>query len=75
MSLTALRHAGALGDSIDGLKMLAKIGGNRKLPIPRWSVYSQPNNWTADDRKMLKEAQNMLRELGPTLVKEGKLSP
>ncbi|MCA9041359.1 MAG: hypothetical protein KDA65_13485 [Planctomycetaceae bacterium] len=74
MSYSALQGMNALSPSIDGLKRLALIGGNRNLPEPKWSVHSQPNNWSQDDKDMLQSAQQYLREYGPTLVKAGKLS-
>ena len=75
MSLSALKGMGALEESTEGLKWLARVGGNRKLSDPRWGVASQPNNWSEDDKKLLQEAQQFLRDLGPTLVKDGQLSP
>ena len=75
MSLSALKGMGALEESTEGLKWLARVGGHRKLSGPRWGVYSQPGNWSDHDKKLLKEAQQFLRELGPILVKDGKLSP
>lgn len=75
MSLSALKGIGALEQSTEGLKWLARVAGSRKLPTPRWGVASQPGNWSEDDKELLKEAQQLLRELGPTLVKEKLLSP
>ncbi len=75
MSLSALKGIGALEPTTEGLKWLARVGGSRKLSSPRWGVASQPGNWSEDDKKLLKEAQEFLRELGPVLVKDGKLSP
>lgn len=74
MSLSALYSINALGDSIEGLKRIAKLGGHRKLSEPRWAVHSQPNNWSADDKAMLQQAQQLLRDYGPVLVKAGLLS-
>lgn len=74
MSLSALYGINALADSEEGLKRLAKLGGHRKLSRPRWSVHSQPGNWTDDDREMLQTAQQMLRDYGAVLVSEGLLS-
>ena len=74
MSLGKLMEIGALDDSVEGLKKLALIGGNRKLPEPKWSVYTQPNNWSPEDEERLKQAQQMLRDYGPTLVKAKWLS-
>lgn len=75
MSLSALKGMGALDESVEGLKWLARVGGNRKLSQPRWGVYSQPGNWSEGDKRLLTEAQQLLRELGPTLVEAGLLSP
>ena len=75
MSLGRLMSIGALDDSVAGLKKLALIGGNRKLPEPKWSIASQPNNWTEDDEEFLKNAQQMLRDHASILVSEGVLSP
>ncbi len=74
-SLSALRGMGALDKSNDGLKRLAKAGGDRKLSPPKWAVHSQPGNWSQADKTMLQEAQAALVELGPTLVRLGRLSP
>jgi hypothetical protein len=74
MSLSALRRMNALSLSIDGLKRLAAVGGYRKLSQPRWSVNSQPGNWSDDEKQMLQEAQLALIEYGPLLVKAGLLS-
>ena len=75
MSLGKIRSIGALDESVIGLKKLALLGGNRKLPEPRWSVASQPGNWSEGDQEFLKKAQRMLIDLGDVLVQEGKLSP
>lgn len=74
MSLSALYGINALGDSIEGLKRLAKLGGHRELSEPRWAVHSQPNNWSEDDKAMLQQAQQLLRDYGPVLVKARWLS-
>ncbi len=74
MSLAALHGIGALDESLQGLKRLALLGGHRKLSPPKWSVHSQPGNWSQEDREMLRRAQRMLRDYGPILVKAGKLS-
>jgi hypothetical protein len=74
MSLGSLQSIGALDDSVSGLRILAEVIGNRKLPQPRWSIASQPNSWSSDDEDRLKRAQQMLRDHGPTLVRAGLLS-
>ena len=74
-SLGKLRSIGVLDQSPLGLKKLALVGGNRKLPEPRWSIASQPGNWSEGDEEFLRKAQTMLRDYGDILVQEGKLSP
>ena len=75
MSFGKLISIGALDDSVLGLQKLALIAGNRKLPEPKWSIASQPNNWNEGDEEFLRNTQQMLREYGPVLVAEGFLSP
>jgi hypothetical protein len=75
MSLGKLMSIGVLDESVLGLKKLALLGGNRKLPEPRWSIASQPGNWSSADEEFLKKAQQMLRDYGEVLVSEGLLSP
>ena len=75
MSLGALMAIGVLGDSELALKKLARVGGNRKLPEPKWSISSQPHSWSEDDQAFLRSAQQMLRDYGSILVEEGLLSP
>lgn len=75
MSLGKIKSIGALDPSVAGLKKLALLGGNRKLPEPRWSISSQPGNWRGGDEEYLKQAQQMLIDYGDILVQEGKLSP
>lgn len=74
MSLGKLMSIGALNETELGLKKLALIGGNRKLPEPRWSIASQPNSWDDGDEEFLRQSQQMLRDYGPILVAEGLLS-
>lgn len=75
MSLQKLASMGALDESVVGLMRLASVGGNRKLPEPKWSISAQPNSWREEDEEFLKRAQRMLRDYGSILVSEGLLSP
>lgn len=75
MSLGALDSVGALHESAQGLSMLARIGSHRGLGSPRWDYPSSPRTWSPETEKKLKEAQDLLRRLGPTMVSEGLLSP
>lgn len=74
MSLGKLIEIGALDESVLGLKKLALILGNRRLPEPKWSITSQPHGWSPEDEERLKRAQQMLRDYGPILVKAHWLS-
>ena len=75
MSFGKLVSIGALDNSTLGLQKLALIAGNRKLPEPKWSIPSQPNNWHEGDEMFLRKSQQMLRDYGPVLVAERLLSP
>lgn len=75
MSLQKLASMGALDESVVGLMRLAAVGGNRKLPEPKWSIREQPHSWKEGDEEFLKRAQGMLRSYGNILVSEGLLSP
>jgi hypothetical protein len=74
MSLGSLQGIGALDSSTAGLQKLALVAGNRKLPEPKWSVSSQPHQWSEEDQERLKKAQQMLRDYGAVLVKAKQLS-
>ena len=74
MSLSALDNVGALADSVQGLAMLARVGSHRDLSSPRWEFSPSPRTWSSDTQDRLKQAQDLLRRLGPTLVDEGLLS-
>ena len=74
MSYAALQNLGALVPTEAGYERLAAVGGHRKLSEPKWAVHSQAANWSDDDRDLLATAQQMLRDYGPTLVKEGLLT-
>lgn len=75
MSLSRIESMGALEPTDNGLKMLARIGTDRDLTPPRWTFPSEPNNWSAETRAFLNQAQQLLREHGTALVRANKLSP
>jgi hypothetical protein len=75
VSLAWLKQIGALDPSVNGLKMLARVGAAHRLPEPRWTIPTQPHSWTPETEAFLKDAQQKLRDYGPTLVRLGKLSP
>ncbi|TWU34883.1 hypothetical protein [Novipirellula artificiosorum] len=74
MSLTAIRNAGALDPDIGGLQALAKIGSDRDLPEPRWSLRPYPHYWSDADQELLSNAQRYLLKYGDILVEKGVLS-
>jgi hypothetical protein len=75
MSFSALEGVGALAETVQGLAMLARVGSNREITSPRWEYNPSPRTWSTDTQDRLKQAQDLLRRLGPTLVEEGLLSP
>jgi hypothetical protein len=75
MSFSALEEMGALAETVDGLSRLARIGSHRELSGPRWEFSPSARTWSTDTRDRLKQAQDLLRRLGPTLVEEKLLSP
>jgi hypothetical protein len=74
MSLSALENVGALAETLQGLSMLARVGSHRELSGPRWEFSPSSRTWSADTQDRLKQAQELLRRLGPTLVEEGLLA-
>ena len=78
LSFTTLQSIGALDDSIKGLAALAKIAVSMDDRVrPRLKLAGGPvffQKYPASIEK-LKEAQNLLIELGPVLVEMGKLQP
>jgi len=75
VSLSWLLEVGALDDSDEGRKVLARIGADRDLPEPRWSFPTEPGNWSETNIEFLNRAQQMLRDYGEILVDKGKLAP
>ena len=77
LSYSGLVQYGALSTSKSGLQKLANIARTREDKIrPRWRFhFDQNNGWekTTEDREMVMEAQQLLIELGPTLVEMGLL--
>lgn len=74
ISYTRLKSVGALDKSREGLAALASVGCyvNRH---PHWLFSTIPSEWTDGNRAFLEEVQELLRELGPTLVEEKLLAP
>ncbi|MBX9681648.1 MAG: hypothetical protein K2X38_23065 [Gemmataceae bacterium] len=74
ISFTRLKSVGALEASNEGLAALAEVGCyiNRQ---PHWIFSTRPADWSAETRTFLQDVQNLVRELGPTLVAERMLEP
>ena len=78
LSFTTLRSMGALDNSIKGMGTLIRIAMRLDDKVrPRWklvggSAYFQKY---PESMEKVKEAQNLLIELGPVLVEMGKLQP
>ena len=75
ISFSALEGVGALAETVQGLAMLARVGSSREISSPRWEYNPSPRTWSPDTQARLKQAQELLRRLGPTLVEENLLSP
>ena len=77
LSYSGLMQYGALSQSKTGLQKLATVAKLREDKVrPRWHFrIDQPSGWdkTTSDREMVMEAQQLLIELGPTLVEMGLL--
>lgn len=78
-SYTQLTASGALDQTMDGLQKLVNIAHTRTdIVRPRWKFkFNSPAGWkkTPDDIEQVKEAQQLLIELGPVLVEMGMLAP
>ena len=77
LSYSGLMQYGALSPSKSGLQKLANIARTREDKIrPRWRFhFDNDKGWekTTEDREMVMESQQLLIELGPTLVEMGML--
>ena len=75
LSYTQLRNAGALEPSRAGVKKLGELGsGGANRERPRWVL---PTNWTTNPAQFekVKDAQQLLIELGTVLVEMKLLQP
>jgi len=83
MSLNRLTDIGALDRSEQGLSKLIVIACYRDNDRPHWEMESASRkpisqvfrSLTPDQIERVKKAQNMLHDLGPTMVRLGKLAP
>ena len=75
MSLSRLEGMQALEPTTHDLTMLARIGCDRDLTEPKWSIPTEPHCRTEETKSLLMKAQGMLIQYGDALVKTGHLSP
>jgi hypothetical protein len=75
VSLTRLKTLGALDEGIEGLRRLNWMASDWQSDRPRWGHSLNPAEWSPEARAFIREAQKLLRELGPVLVEEGRLAP
>lgn len=77
ISYSKLSAFGALAPTRDGLNRLLHVGANKGDQVrPRWGYTRPPiERLKPDQLEHIKEVQALLRELGPTLVELGMLSP
>jgi hypothetical protein len=75
-SYSGLQAAGALQSNLKGMDRLVELAVDKKDTVrPRWPYH--PNFWGRDPDNVakIKEAQDLLIELGPTLVELKLLEP
>ena len=77
VSLSATRQFGALEPTVHGLGRLLAIGvdANWDKERPRWGYRNAVENMSGPQRDEIKKAQQLLIELGDTLVELGMLAP
>lgn len=78
VSLTALQNCGALDPSVPGLRKLAEIACTTTDRVrPRWKLKGGAGGFVRhpDEMAKVKEAQQLLIELGPVLVEMKLLEP
>lgn len=81
MSFSKISRTGALEPTISGLNVLNQLGsdtGTNELANdrrPLWGFGYFTNRWSRSDQEYLQKAQELLRELGPTLVELEMLAP
>ncbi len=75
MSLERLSNMNALAPTTHGFTMLARIGCDRDLSEPKWSIPTEPHARTEEVQSLLTKAQDMLIRYGEVLVEAGHLSP
>ncbi len=73
VSLKALESAGCLEPTVEGLRQL-NLAMTGLTDRTKWQFSFNPVDWSPDNQKFIKQAQDYLVELGPALVKEGLLA-
>ncbi|MEO2088843.1 MAG: hypothetical protein ABGY75_05010, partial [Gemmataceae bacterium] len=72
VSLSRLQEAGALEQTIKGLGELADITGSKDDYVrPRLKLPDYTSWWSTAQQEKIQKVQDLLIELGPTLVEEG----
>ena len=75
VSLSRLQEAGALEQTIKGLGELADITGSKDDDVrPRLKLPDYTQWWSTAQQEKIQKVQDLLLELGPTLVEEGLLA-
>jgi F0F1-type ATP synthase membrane subunit b/b' len=75
-SFSEMQSLGALAPTVEGLDLVAGIGVARIDTVrPRWKLNPRTYRRYPDQLEMVREAQQLLIELGPVLVEMGKLEP
>jgi hypothetical protein len=75
VSFSRLQEAGALEQTIKGLGELADITGSKDDDVrPRLKLPDYTQWWSTAQQEKIQKVQDLLIELGPTLVEEGLLA-
>lgn len=81
VSFTRINSSGSLDKSIQGLRPLAILASPGFSPPnswhdrPAWQFDLSTFSWSKSDQEFIQRAQDLLRELGPTLVELKMLAP
>lgn len=81
VSFTRIESSGALDPSVQGLRTLVILASSGFSPPnnwhgrPPWNFDIGTFSWSKSDQDFIQKAQDLLRELGPTLVELKMLAP
>jgi hypothetical protein len=81
VSYTRIKSSGALDKSVQGLRTLVILaspgwsGNGNWHDRPPWQFDVQTFTWSKSDQEFIQKAQDLLRELGPTLAELKMLAP